>query len=357
MDAQSACVESILGVWTRVRKVVSMARAGCQPRVAGKFNTSIFIDLYEKTDPRKAMDRALVRIAEEDPRVVVLTADVGTAVAEFKERFPDRFLDFGIAEQNMIGAAAGLALSGMVPFVTTMACFISMRGCEQVRTDVAYQVANVKLIGFGCGTTYGTQGTTHHSTEDIGIMRSFPNMVILSPAGAVETQKSLQAAVEHNGPVYIRVGRGPEPVVYGSDYDFEIGKAILLRQGKDVALVATGCMVAKALLAASELEKLGIAASVLNVHTLKPLDRTAIAEVARNTMGVVTVEDHNVIGGLGSAVSEVLAEENLGPLRRVGIPDVFCVVGSHEEILSTHRCGVADIVKAAQELMEVKYPS
>lgn len=318
---------------------------------------SLRIDLSEEADPRKAMDRALVALGEEDPRVVVLTADVGTAVAEFRERFPDRFLDFGIAEQNMIGAATGLALSGMVPFATTAACFISMRGCEQVRTDVAYQVANVKLIGFGCGTKYGAQGTTHHSTEDIGIMRSFPNMVILSPAGAVETQKAIQAAAKYDGPVYVRVGRGLEPVVYGSNYDFEIGKALLLREGKDVALVATGCMVAKALLAASELEKLGIAASVLNVHTIKPLDRTAIARVARSSRGIVTVEDHNVIGGLGSAVSEVLAEEHLGPLKRVGIPDVFCVVGSHEEILSTHGYAVADIAKAAQELMEMKHPS
>jgi len=339
-----------MGSRNPARGMLDMEQAVTQREMQDRIIGSLRIDLSKNEDPRKTIGETLVHLAEKDPRIVVLVADVSRVVGTFKQRFPDRLIDFGIAEQDMIGAAAGLALSGKLPFATTMACFISMRGYEQVRTDVAYQSLNVKLIGFGCGTTYGTQGPTHHSTEDIGAMRSVPNMVILSPAGAIETRKAIRAAAEHVGPVYIRVGRGDEPVVYASDYDFEIGKAILLREGDDVALIATGSMVAKALAAASELEERGIAASVLNVHTLKPLDRAAVIEVARNSRGVVTIEDHNVIGGLGSAVSEVLAEEGLGPMVRIGIPDVFCFVGSHEQILREHHLATPDIVQAALEL-------
>ncbi len=329
-----------------------MAVAACAGRSRDGAGSPVTIDLSRGGDPRKVIDEILVRLAAVDPRVLLLTADVGSTYTAFRQRFPDRFIDFGIAEQNMISAAAGFALEGKLPFATTMAAFISMRACEQVRTDVAYQTLNVKLIGFSSGTAYGAQGSTHHATEDMAIMRAFPNMTIISPAGSIEAGKAVEAAAEHPGPVYIRLGRAGDPLVYGSDYDFTIGRAVLLRDGADVAIIATGYMVAKALVAATELERSGVSASVLNVHTIKPLDRAAIIDVARKSGGrVVTVEDHNVVGGLGSAVSEVMAEEHLGPIVRLGVPDVFCVVGSHDEILDACGAGVAGIVEASLRLV------
>lgn len=306
------------------------------------------LDLETKADPRKAFDDALATLAGKDARVYALTADMGTALTTTRKSIGHRYVDFGIAEQNMVGAAAGLASCGKVPFVATIAAFISMRACEQVRTDVAYPKANVKLVGFGCGTSYGVMASTHHATEDLGIIRSMPNMTILSPAGAVETARAIEFAGQIDGPVYIRVGRGEEPVVYPSDYAFDPQCATVLRTGSDLAILATGSMVWRSLRAANELQSMhGLRCTVLDIHTIKPLDRSGILRAIERVKGVVTVEDHNTIGGLGSAISEIMAEEKLGPLRRLGIPDTFCIVGSHEEILSAHGAGVQDIVKAA----------
>jgi transketolase len=310
--------------------------------------TKIKIDLEKKGEPRKYFTQAMCELAARDPRVYLLSADMGVTHPDFLKEHPNRFLNFGIAEQNMVGAAAGMALCGKIPFAATMSCFISMRACEQVRTDVCYPCLNVKFFGFGCGTSFGILASTHHSTEDLAILRSIPHMTIVCPASPTEVYKSVFAAAEYPGPVYIRGGRGDEPLIYDGDYTFTIGKAIPLRAGKDVAILATGVAVARALLAARELEKEGIEARVVNVHTLKPLDREAVIEAATGVKGVITVEDHNIYGGLGSAVAEVLAEEHLGPLKRLGIPDVFCTAGSQAQILDKYNVGVDDIRKAAR---------
>ena len=320
-------------------------------RATGDFSKNILdvrIDLSKKGDPRKSFDQAMGELVKRDPRVFLLTADMGTVVPTFRRDHKDRVLNFGIAEQNMIGAAAGLALCGKIPFVTTMSCFISMRACEQVRTDVAYPCLNVKFFGFGCGVTYGNLASTHHATEDIGIMRSIPHMTVVCPAGPVETYKAVLAAAEYPGPVFIRAGRGDESVIYDSDYPFQIGKAIALRDGKDVAVFAIGITVSRALAAAEELEKEGIRCRVVNMHTLKPLDRKMVIAAATGVKGVITVEDHNIYGGLGSAVAEVLAEEKLGPLKRIGIPDLFCTIGTPDQILEKHQVSVAEIKRAAR---------
>jgi transketolase len=308
------------------------------------------IDIVKRGDPRKSFDKAMCELAAKDPRVFLLTADMGGVNPDFIKNYPSRFIDIGIAEQNMIGVAAGMALCGKIPFATTMACFIAMRSCEQVRTDVSYPCLNVKFFGFGCGTSYGTLASTHHSTEDLAIMRSIPHMTVLSPAGPVEAYKAILAAAEYPGPVFIRAARGDEPVIYDGEYDFSIGKAIALRDGKDVAIIATGIAVGRALQAAQELGTMGIEARVVNVHTLKPLDREMIIKAAIGVKGIITVEDHNIYGGLGSAVAEVLAEEHLGPLKRIGIEDLFCTIGTHEQILEKHKVSAENINKVAQEL-------
>ena len=314
----------------------------------------IKIDLVKKGEPRKYFNKAMCDLAGKDPRVFLLSADMGTVHPEFIKEHKTRFLNFGIAEQNMIGAAAGLALCGKIPFAATLACFIAMRACEQVRTDISYPCLNVKFFGFGCGTSFGNLASTHHSTEDLAIMRAIPHMTVLSPASPVEVYKAVFAAADYPGPVFIRAARGDELLIYDGDYDFTIGKAIPLRDGKDVSILATGVAVARALLAAGELEKKGIDARVVNIHTIKPLDQEAVVNAATDVKGVITVEDHNIYGGLGSAVAEILAEEHLGPLIRLGIPDLFCVVGTHAQIMDKHGVGVEDIAKAAQELCKKK---
>jgi transketolase len=329
--------------------MVAMGKANFKNEVQ-----QVKIDIVKRGDPRKSFDKAMCDLAAKDPRVFLVTADMGGVNPDFIKNYRSRFIDVGIAEQNMIGVAAGMALCGKIPFATTMACFISMRACEQVRTDVSYPCLNVKFFGFGCGTSYGNLASTHHSTEDLAIMRAIPHMTVLSPAGPVEAYKALMAAAEYPGPVFIRAARGDEPMIYDGDYDFTIGKAIALRDGKDVAIIATGIAVSRALQAAQELAKKGIEARVVNVHTLKPLDREMIIKAATGVKGVITAEDHNIYGGLGGAVAEVLAEEHMGPLRRVGIEDLFCAIGSHEEILEKHDVSAAKIKKVAQELCKGK---
>lgn len=292
----------------------------------------VAIDLKTMVDPRKVFDQALTEAAQENERIFCLTADMGTTIPTFAKVLPDRYIDMGIAEQDMIGAASGMALCGKIPYVTTMACFISMRGCEQMRTDCAYQDVHVIAVGFGSGVAYGTLGSTHHALEDIGIMRSVPRMTVLSPAGAIETGKAIKAAANHPGPTYIRIGRGNEPVVYGKDYDFRIGKGVALRDGKDLAIIATGNMVATSLDAADRLALRGISARVVNMHTIKPIDEKLIIAAATGVKAVITVEDHNIIGGLGSAVAEVLSEKRPTFVHRLGIPDAYPIVGAAAEI-------------------------
>lgn len=309
---------------------------------------------FSKEDTRDAYGRTLVELGRENRNIVALTADLMHSVKteEFKRQFPQRFFNFGVAEQNMMGAVAGMATCGKIPFVSTFACFASMRACEQVRTDIAYPRLNVKIVVTHAGLSIGAGGTTHHATEDIGIMRSIANMTVIVPADAVETEKAVRAAAEYKGPVYIRLGRNPDPVIYTRDYEYEIGKAVLLREGKHVTIIATGRMVAESLIAADKLEKEGIKAGVINVHTIKPLDKEAIIEGANNTEHIVTVEEHNIMGGLGSAVAELITEQNSCSVKRIGIPDVFSTIGSYDELLARYGLTGGGIARQIRKWLE-----
>ncbi len=320
----------------------------------GKINSSLLRnDFKELVSPRDAFSKALYEVGKENKNVLLLTADLSQAIIrirDFIKEFPQRYYNFGVAEQNMMGAAAGMATCGKIPFVTTFACFASMRACEQVRNDIAYPRLNVKIVGGYCGVALGKGGTTHHATEDIAIMRSIANMVVVVPADAVEVEKTIKAAADHEGPIYIRIGRNPQPVIYRDDYSFEIGKALTLREGKDVTVIATGGMVYLALLAAKKLEDEEIDTRVINVHTVKPLDRKIIIQAARESRGIVTIEEHNILGGLGEAVAGCLAEECPVPMRIMGFKDTFCGIGPANELLEKHGLTSSGI---AQKLREI----
>jgi transketolase len=304
---------------------------------------------------RTACRKAQLDLARVEERLFSLEGDLGQYQIPFHLEFPDRFLQIGIAEGDLVGTAVGLAMRGKIPFVNSFASFLSMRACEQVRFDVACQGANVKLVAHVSGLSACLAGSTHHCVEDMAILRAMPNLVILSPADVVETYKATWAAAAWDGPVYLRVGRFDTPQVYFGDYELTIGKAVLLAEGDDVALIATGAlMVAEAVAAAKRLAQDGIGARVLNVHTVQPLDREAVLAAAA-TGAVVTVEDHNVLGGLGGAVAELLAQELPVPLVRVGVNDCFCeTVGSYEEMVAHYGLDAAAIAAAARRAIERK---
>ena len=305
---------------------------------------------------RLACRRAQLDIARTDERVFSLEGDLGQYSIPFHSEFPRRFLQIGIAEADLVGTAAGFALRGKIPFVNSFAAFLTMRACEQVRLDVAYHRTNVKLVGAYAGISGGAAAATHYAIEDMAILRAMPNLVVLNPADAVETCKATWAAYAYDGPVYLRVGRAETPQVYPGDYEFVIGKAVRLREGSDVALIASGGrMVWEALAASDQLAAAGIGAQVLNLHTLKPLDRAAIAAAAAETGAVVTVEDHSVIGGVGCAVAEVVLTEHPAPVIRVGVPDLFCEkVGTYEEMLPVYNMDARAIVAAAHRALALK---
>jgi transketolase len=304
---------------------------------------------------RLACRRAQLDIARTDDRVFCVEADLGQYTIPFHREFPRRFLQMGIAEADAVSTAAGLSMRGKIPFVNSFAAFLSMRACEQVRLEVAYHRTNVKLVGAYAGISGGLAAATHHAIEDLAILRAMPNLVLLNPADAVETVKATWAAWAWDGPVYLRVGRAETPQVYHGDYDFAIGKAVLLREGSDVALIASGSrMVPEALEASELLAQEGIGAHVLNLHTVKPLDREAIVAAA-STGAVVTVEDHSVLGGVGCAVAEVLLAERPVPVVRIGVPDVFCeTVGPYEEMLPLYRMDAQAIATAAHRGLALK---
>jgi len=303
----------------------------------------------------QAFADVLLELAKADPRVYALSADMGSRIIpSFLKARPDRYLNFGIAEQGMVGAAAGLALSGLMPFVTTLSAFLTMRTLEQVRTDIAYPRLNVKIVATGGGLSYGALGPTHQGLEDLSLMRTVTNMVVLAPADAAETRSALLAAAAHDGPVYLRVGRGPVPAIHpGLEVPgFRLGRAITMRQGGDVTLMATGTLLSAALEAAEELAQRGIAAAVLSVPTVKPLDEEAVLNAASQTAGIVTIEDNRLAGGFGGAVAEYLGQHRPSPLRMIGIPEVYPVVGKPEELYREYRMDVPAIVAAATELCD-----
>jgi transketolase len=303
---------------------------------------------------RDAYGLALREIGHEYPDVYVLTADcLGSVRAVlFGEEFPERTINFGIAEANMVGAAAGLALEGKIPFISGFSMLMSMRACEQIRTSIAYPNLNVKIVGTHSGLSMGGGGTTHHSTEDIAIIRSMANMTVIAPADGCETAKAARACVNMEGPVYMRLGRAFEATVCDFDYDFEIGKALCMLEGDDVTIIACGSVVHLALQAGEELHEKGISARVLNMHTVKPIDVPAIVRATEETAGIVTVEEHNVIGGLGSAVAEVVSEINPTRVLRIGVPDVYAGTGMTD--LLREKLGITPgaIAKAAKRIVD-----
>ncbi|MCC0642722.1 MULTISPECIES: transketolase family protein [unclassified Clostridioides] len=298
---------------------------------------------------REAYGQVLKELAE-NKDIVVLDADLGKATKSisFKEVAPDRFFDMGIAEGDMIGTAAGLATCGKIPFASTFAIFAAGRGYEQIRNSVAYPNLNVKIAATHAGVTVGEDGGSHQAIEDISLMRGIPNMVILNPADGIEAKKAIFSAVNYNGPVYIRLGRATTEDIHNDDYNFKIGKGEILRQGSDVAIIATGIMVSKAIKSAELLSEEGIEAIVVNISTIKPIDSELIVEVAKNTGKVVTVEEHSVIGGLGSAVTEVLSEKYPVVVKRIGVNDEFGQSGNPESLLNYYGLTVENIVNTVK---------
>lgn len=290
----------------------------------------------KKIATRESYGNALKELGEEKADLVVLDADLAGATKTnvFMKAFPDRHIDCGIAEANMTGIAAGLSTCGYVPFVSTFAMFAAGRAYEQVRNSIGYPHLNVKIAATHAGITVGEDGATHQCNEDLALMREIPGMVVLNPSDDIEARAAVRAAYEYNGPVYMRFGRAAVPVINDQpDYKFEIGKGIVLREGKDVALIATGMMVSSALEAADMLAADGIEATVINIHTIKPLDKELVVKAAKETGRVYTLEEHSIIGGLGSAVMECLSEEYPCKVTRIGINDVFGESGPAGELI------------------------
>ena len=299
---------------------------------------------------RSYYGKALAELAKTRKDIVVLDADLAgsTKTSEFEKVAPERFVEVGIAEQNMIGVASGLAASGKTVFASTFAVFATGRCWEQIRLAVAYPKQNVKIVSTHCGISVGEDGASHQGLEDISIMRSIPNMVVISPADAYEAYAATMAIADYKGPVYMRLGRADFPIITEEGAKFEIGKAKVLREGKDVTLLGTGQMVSACLAAAEELASKGISAEVINVSTIKPLDTACIGKSVSKTGCAVTAEEHSIIGGLGSAVAEFLSEEQPVPLVRVGTKDTFGESGKAELLMEKYGLTAADIVKAAQ---------
>ena len=309
----------------------------------------------KKIATRESYGNALVELGKEHKEIVVLDADLAAATKTsiFKKAFPERFIDCGIAEGNMIGVAAGLAAAGKVPFASSFAMFAAGRAYEQVRNSIGYPHLNVKIGATHAGITVGEDGASHQCLEDIALMRVIPGMVVINPSDAVEARAAVQAAIEYVGPVYLRFGRAAVPVINDrEDYKFEIGKGVLLREGTDVTIVATGICVSAALEAAEKLAEDGINAEVINIHTIKPLDEELIIKSAKKTGKVVTAEEHSIIGGLGGAVSEALSEKAPTPVCRIGMNDIFGESGSAGALVAKYGLDADGIYSKVKEFVK-----
>lgn len=311
----------------------------------------------KKIATREAYGKALARIGQENDKIVVLDADLSksTKTADFKAVCPERFINMGIAEGNMMTVAAGMAACGKIPFASTFAVFATGRAFEQIRNSICYPKLNVKVCATHAGITVGEDGASHQSVEDISLMRSIPNMVVISPSDAIETEAAIEAIAKYNGPCYVRLGRSAVTVINDNeDYKFEIGKGVTLREGKEATIFATGVMVDAALEAFNVLAEEGIKVRVINMHTIKPIDEAAIISAARETGVIVTAEEHSIIGGLGSAVAEVVTGNCPVPVLRVGIKDVFGESGKPAELLKAYGLTAEDIVKAVKHGISIK---
>ena len=312
--------------------------------------------MADKTATRESYGKALVELADKYENLVVLDADLAAATKTgmFKKAHPERFFDCGIAENNMMGVAAGLALSGKIPFASSFAMFAAGRSFEQVRNSIGYPHVNVKIGATHGGITVGEDGATHQCCEDFSLMRVIPGMVVMSPADNIEARQAVEAAINYVGPVYIRFGRMAVPNVHGEDYKFEIGKGVVLKDGKDVTIIANGVEVAEALEAAEMLKEEGIDAAVVNMATIKPLDNKLVLEMAKKTGVIVTAEEHSVIGGLGSAVAEYLTEAYPVPVLKVGVKDTFGRSGPAKELLSLFELDAKAIAAKAKQAVALK---
>jgi len=304
--------------------------------------------------PRDAYAETLVELGAENENIVVLDADVAKAskTVLFKEKFPNRFFDLGISESDLICTGAGFALAGMLPFVNAYGNFMLGNGWEQIKLSVCYANKNVKIVGHNIGASSGKDGPTHFCLEDIALMRVLPRMTVVEPADGVEMKKAVRAIAEHVGPVYLRVGRVPIPVITRPDDEFVLGKANVVRRGQHVTVVACGSMVSKAVAAAEELAAVGIEAEIINMHTIKPLDTDTLLKSVEKTGAVVTAEEHSAIGGLGSAVAEFLACTRPVPLRIIGSPDKFRVCGTYEQIHQAFGLTAERIIQATKEVLK-----
>lgn len=312
----------------------------------------------EKKATRYGYSEALLELATENKNIVVLDADLcrSTTTEVFKNKFPERFFNIGVAEQNLLGIAAGLSLTGKIPFASTYSIFASGRAWEQLRTTICYSNLNVKIGGSHGGILTGPDGATHQSLEEFALTRVIPNLTVFVPCDFIETKQATKAAAKIIGPVYIRFGREPVPMLTKEEDSFIPGKGKLMRQGKNITIVACGYMVHEALDAAAQLQKEGIEARVINIHTLKPFDEEIIIKAAQETGAFVTAEEHEIYGGLGSAVSEILTKNSPAPVEMVGINDLFGTSGSPGELLDYYHLKAADIIKAAHKVITRKQP-
>lgn len=312
--------------------------------------------MWEVKATRDAFGEALVELGRKNRKIVVLSGDLedATRAEYFKKEFPDRFFNLGIAEQDILGTAVGLSLDGLIPFACSFAVFLTNRAYGILRISICYNRRNVKIIGSHAGLTVGEDGATAQCFEDFAITRVLPNLTVLSPVDAIEAKKATMAMADICGPVYMRLGRAPYPIITKESDRFEVGKANLMREGKDVTIIATGLMVSESLKAADILSKDGIEAKVINIHTIKPIDEEAIIEAARQTGAVVTAEEHQINGGLGSAVAEILSRNYPVPIEMVAIKDSFGESGDPEGLLKKYHLKDADIVNAIKTVLERK---
>lgn len=305
---------------------------------------------------RDAYGETLAALGAENENIVALDADLSgsTKTSVFAKKYPDRFFNMGIAEANMVGTAAGLAAVGKIPFLSTFAIFAAGRGWEQIRQSVAYPKANVKIVATHGGVTVGEDGGSHQSVEDIAIMRAIPNMTVIVPADGEETKGAIRAAAQYKGPVYVRLGRNKVPRVFPEGHTFEIGKGCTLAEGTDLTFITTGLMTAPALSAAEKLKAEGISARVVHIATVKPLDKELVLQAAQETGAIVTAEEHSIVGGLGGAVAEFLAEECPTLMKRVGVNDRFGTSGKADELLKYFGLNAESLVEAAREILSRK---
>jgi transketolase len=303
---------------------------------------------------RDAYGEALLKLGGENEDIVALEADVGNSSKSilFGKQYPERYFNVGIAEGNLAAMAAGFAAAGKIPFINTFATFMTLRGGDPINSLIAYSNLNVKMAGTYAGLSDSYDGASHQAISDISVMRALPNVTVISVADAVETEKAVKAAAEYKGPIYLRLSRAPVPIIFNDEYQFEIGKGVPLTEGNDVSIIATGYLVQKSLLAADELKKRGIRARVINMHTIKPIDKDLLIKCAKETGAIVTAEEHSVIGGLGSATAEVLSKEFPVPMDFVGIEDTYAESGDYELLLRKYGLNIENIIAKVENVIE-----